>query len=103
MIQKDLSLTLERIAKYGYKEFYEGKTSDYIIECMKRTGGLISRNDLRNYKSVEREPITFSYRGYTIHSMPPPSSGGITCFILNQLENVDFSEFNFHSKFIYII
>ena len=99
LIQKDLSLTLERIAKYGYKEFYEGKTSDYIIECMNRTGGLISRNDLRNYKSVEREPITFSYRGYTIHSMPPPSSGGITlASILNQLENVDFSEFNFHSK-----
>ena len=54
---------------------------------------------MRNYKSVEREPITFSYRGYTIHSMPPPSSGGITlASILNQLENVDFSEFNFHSK-----
>ena len=98
-IQKDLSNTLDRIAKYGYKEFYEGMTSDYILDCMNRTNGLISREDLKKYKVIERKPITFNYRDYTIHSMPPPSSGGITlASILNQIENIDFSNINFQSK-----
>ena len=99
LIQKDLSNTLERIAKYGHKEFYEGLTSDFIIDCMNRTNGLISRQDLKNYKPVERHPITFKYRNNTIYSMPPPSSGGITlASILNQIEFVDFSKINFQSS-----
>ena len=98
-IQNDLSNTLERIAKYGYKEFYEGLTADYLISCMHRTRGLITREDLKNYQSVEREPITFTYRDYTLYSMPPPSSGGIAlALILNQIENVDFSNIDFQSK-----
>ena len=44
---------------------------------MNRTGGIISLKDLKDYQSIIREPIKFEYRGYTIYSMPPPSSGGI--------------------------
>ena len=99
LIQKDLSRTLDRIAKYGYREFYEGITSDHIIKCMKRTSGLINKEDLKDYKAIERDPITFIYRDYIIHSMPPPSSGGvILASILNQIENVDFSNIGFQSK-----
>ena len=88
-IQKDLSLTLQRIAKFGYKEFYIGKTGEQIIKCMNRTDGIITKQDLIKYNPVEREPISFQYRDYTIHSMPPPSSGGITLAnILNQLEYI---------------
>ena len=105
LIQKDLSNTLLRIAKYGYKEFYEGLTADYIVDCMHRTNGLITHEDLKNYTIVEREPIKFKYRGYTIYSMPPPSSGGITLAnILNQLENYDLSSLDFHSsKHIHLV
>ncbi|MBI45796.1 MAG: gamma-glutamyltransferase [Candidatus Marinimicrobia bacterium] len=95
LIQKDLSNTLSRIAKYGYLEFYQGLTADYIVDCMKRTGGIISHEDLISYKVVERNPIEFDYRGYTIYSMPPPSSGGITLAnILNQLELIDLAEYS---------
>ena len=66
---------------------------------MNRTGGIISLKDLKDYQSIIREPIKFDYRGYTIYSMPPPSSGGIALAgILNQLENVDLSKIEYHSK-----
>ena len=97
--QHDLSHTLLRIAKYGYSEFYNGITADYIIDCMNRVGGIISHDDLKNYKAVEREPIIFQYRGHNIYSMPPPSSGGITLAnILNQMENVDVSKLDPNSS-----
>ena len=68
-----------------------------IIQCMKRTNGLITLEDLENYKPVIREAVSFNYRGHTIHSMPPASSGGIAlALILNQLENIDFSEIPYH-------
>ena len=104
-IQKDLGATLSRIAKKGAGEFYTGKTADMIVDCMKRTDGLISYKDLANYKAIERKPISFDYRGYKIHSMPPASSGGIAVAeILNQLENLDFSEIEFHSaKHIHLV
>ncbi len=104
-IQTDLSKTLLRIAKYGYMEFYNGLTADYIVSCMKRVGGLITHEDLSAYKAIEREPITFNYKGYTIHSMPPPSSGGITLAnILNQMENVNMDELDPNSsKYIHLL
>ena len=98
-IQKDLAGTLSRIAHYGYNEFYSGKTADYIIDCMNRTNGLISFDDLENYKPVERQPIIFDYRGNRVITMPPASSGGIVLAeILNQLEYLDMSEIDYHSS-----
>ena len=104
-VQNDLANTLLRIAKYGYREFYEGITADHIVACMKRTNGLISYNDLRNYKSIEREAISFNYKGYKVHSMPPPSSGGITLpNILNQFEHVNIEKVDpKDSKFIHLL
>ena len=97
-IQQDLGLTLKRIARNGYKEFYEGKTAKMIIDCMSRTEGLITEEDLKNYYPVERKPIEFEYRGHKVFSMPPASSGGITIAgILNQLENIDLGSLNYHS------
>ena len=98
-IQKDLAGTLSRIAHYGYNEFYYGKTADYIIDCMNRTNGLISFDDLENYKPVERDPIIFDYRENRVITMPPASSGGIVLAeILNQLEYLDMSEIDYHSS-----
>lgn len=73
----DLAATLERIAENGRSGFYDGETATFIVEEMKRGNGLISYKDLKNYASVWREPIQFSYNEYSITSMGPPSSGGI--------------------------
>ena len=95
--QIDLGKTLKRIANNGWKEFYFGKTSDLIIDCMKRTNGLISKEDLKKYNPIERRPIKCNYRGYDIFSMPPASSGGVAiASILNQVENIDLDSLEFH-------
>ncbi len=97
-IQKDLGKTLKRIASSGWQEFYTGKTAGMIEKCMQRTDGLITREDLKNYSPVERNPVTFFYRDYEIHSMPPASSGGIAIAgILNQLENIELDSLDYHS------
>ena len=96
LIQTDLANTLKRISTYGYKEFYEGLTSKKIIKCMKRTNGIISKEDLLTYKPIERKPIKFTYRGYKIYSMPPASSGGICLAeILNQIETTNLRLFDY--------
>lgn len=77
LVQKDLAETLKRIQKYGEKGFYEGKTAELIVAEMKRGNGIITLNDLKNYKVAERKPIVFDYKGNEVVSMPLPSSGGI--------------------------
>jgi gamma-glutamyltranspeptidase / glutathione hydrolase len=88
--QPELAKTLELISSKGKDGFYAGVTADLIVAEMKRGGGLISAADLANYKSVWREPIKGTYRGYQIYSMAPPSSGGVLLVqMLNMLEPFD--------------
>jgi gamma-glutamyltranspeptidase/glutathione hydrolase len=82
LIQKDLAATLKRIRDSGAKEFYEGTTASLIVDEMKRGNGIISLDDLKNYKAKWRTPHSFFYKGYKVVSMPMPSSGGI---LLNQM------------------
>ncbi|WHF52016.1 gamma-glutamyltransferase [Chryseobacterium gotjawalense] len=92
LIQKELAATLKLIQKNGAKGFYEGKIAQLIIEEMKRGNGIITLNDLKNYKVVERKPITFNYKGNEIVSMPLPSSGGILLaqmLKMSSFENVE--------------
>jgi gamma-glutamyltranspeptidase/glutathione hydrolase len=77
LIQVDLANTLKRIRGGGEKGFYEGETARLIVEEMKRGGGIITPQDLKNYKAKSREPHVFDYKGYKIVGMPMPSSGGI--------------------------
>jgi gamma-glutamyltranspeptidase / glutathione hydrolase len=77
LIQIDLANTLKRIRDRGEKDFYEGETARLIVEEMKRGGGIITPQDLKNYKARFREPHVFDYKGYKIVGMPMPSSGGI--------------------------
>ncbi len=81
LVQKDLANTLKRIRDLGQKGFYEGETARLIVEEMKRGAGLITLEDLKNYQAKERTAMQFPYKGYTIVTMPLPSSGGI---IINQ-------------------
>jgi gamma-glutamyltranspeptidase/glutathione hydrolase len=75
--QPDLANTLKRIRDAGAAGFYEGETARLIVDEMQRGGGLITYEDLKKYEAKWRMPHTFSYKGYTIVSMPMPSSGGV--------------------------
>ena len=77
LVQPELAQTLERIARNGAKEFYEGETASRFADEMARHGGVITLADLKAYKAIERTPLTGHYRGYTIVTAPPSSSGGI--------------------------
>ena len=90
LVQPELAQTLKRIEQEGAKEFYTGKTAELITADMKAHNGLITLDDLKNYRAKERVPVRGTYRGYGIISMPPPSSGGaILLEILNILEGYD--------------
>ena len=103
--QKDLAETLKRIAENGRDGFYKGKTADLIVDEMKANNGLISHKDLEEYNSVYREPIIGNYRGYTVASMGPPSSGGpLIIQMLNMLENFDVASMKRNStQFVHML
>ena len=105
IVQKDLAKTLKRIAINGRDGFYEGETADLIVSEMKANNGLITYEDLKEYNSVYRKPIIGSYRGYTIISMGPPSSGGpLIIQMLNMLENFDVSSMTRNStEFVHML
>lgn len=85
--QRDLGRTLELIRDKGPAGFYTGRTADLIVAEMERSGGLITHADLADYKTYWRDPIVLSYRGDTVYSMAPSSSGGTTMgMILNIME-----------------
>jgi gamma-glutamyltranspeptidase / glutathione hydrolase len=85
--QPELGATLEAIRDSGAAGFYRGRVADLIVSEMKRGTGIITREDLAGYRAIWRDPIEISYRGYTIYSMPPASSGGVTMGeILNIME-----------------
>lgn len=91
--QPDLATTLEAIAKDGPDAFYHGPIADKIVAAVKSIGGIITKEDLADYRVTLRKPVTGSYRGYEIASMPPPSSGGVHLIeILNILEGFDLAK-----------
>jgi len=98
LVQKDLAATLKRIRDLGQKGFYEGETARLIVEEMQRGKGLVTYEDLKNYQAKFRTVLTFPYKGFTIVTMPLPSSGGI---IINQgmkmIEDKDIGKMGFQS------
>ena len=77
LVQKELAQTLKLIQKQGEKAFYEGKNAQLLVAEMKRGNGIITLEDLKNYKTKERKALQFDYKNHEIVSMPLPSSGGI--------------------------
>jgi gamma-glutamyltranspeptidase/glutathione hydrolase len=95
--QPDLAKTLERIRDHGPDGFYKGETAKLIADDMKANGGIITAADLEKYKVVWREPLRFSYRGRSVVSMPPPSSGGIVmAMTAGMLRGFDLSKITWH-------
>jgi gamma-glutamyltranspeptidase/glutathione hydrolase len=96
--QEDLADTLERIAEQGPRGFYEGRTAGLIEKEMKRHGGLITREDLRAYRSLRTRPLKGQYRDLEVLTMPPPTSGGVVLLqVLNVLEGYDLPGMGFGS------
>ena len=96
--QPELARTLQRIAEQGPAGFYEGDTAALIEKDMAAHGGLITRADLKAYQPKKRTPLTGSYRGYDILTMPPISSGGTGLLEqLNILEGYDLKALGFRS------
>jgi gamma-glutamyltranspeptidase/glutathione hydrolase len=97
--QPDLARTLERIAEKQARGFYEGETADLIVKEMKARGGLITKEDLRNYAIYRRQPLRGNYRGDEVLTVPPPSAGGVALLeCLNVLEGYDVKAMGFNSS-----
>jgi len=97
--QEILAGTLERIARGGPEAFYQGAIADAIVSEMRSSGGIISKEDLAQYRACRREPVHGLYRGYEVLSAPPPSSGGtILLEILNIAEGFDLGPMGFMSE-----
>jgi gamma-glutamyltranspeptidase/glutathione hydrolase len=93
LTQPDLARTLERIEKGGAQDFYEGETAKLLAKDMAAHGGLITEADLKKYTVHERKTLTGTYKGYTILTAPPPSSGGVGVLeMLGILEGTGFEK-----------
>ncbi len=97
IVQEDLAKTLRIIGKNGASAFYNGIIADIIDYQMKKSGGIITKEDLANYQAIEREPVEGDYRGYHIISGPPPVSGMVVVEALNILENYDLRQYGYMS------
>ncbi|HEX9310254.1 MAG TPA: gamma-glutamyltransferase, partial [Gemmatimonadaceae bacterium] len=105
IVQEDLGKTLARIRDQGRDGFYTGETARLLTDEMGRGGGLITMEDLAQYRARERAPIRGTYRGYEIVSMPPPSSGGIALVeMLNILEGYDLAAAGHNSpRYVHLV
>ncbi|HET7191831.1 MAG TPA: gamma-glutamyltransferase [Pseudolabrys sp.] len=90
LIQLDLADTLRAIAKDGPRAFYQGHVAALIAGSVAKAGGILNKDDLANYRAIERDVVRGKYRGYDIVTAPPPSSGGVHLIeMLNILEGFD--------------
>jgi gamma-glutamyltranspeptidase/glutathione hydrolase len=93
LLQFDLADTLKAIAQDGPQAFYQGRIAAQIAAAVRSAGGIMTADDLKNYRAVERAPVRGTYRGYDIVSMPPPASGGVHLIeMLNILEGYDLAK-----------
>jgi gamma-glutamyltranspeptidase/glutathione hydrolase len=98
LIQKQLAHTLEQIADGGTDAFYKGPIAHAVVEASQANGGILSLQDFADYTVQWEQPIRCRYRGYTIISAPPPSSGGTTlCEILQIIQPYPLAKWGYGS------
>ncbi|MFN7348875.1 MAG: gamma-glutamyltransferase [Dolichospermum sp.] len=96
LIQTDLAKTLEAISE-NPQSFYKGKIAETIASDMKKNGGLITIEDLKQYQAIWRNPVCGNFRKSKICSMPPPSSGGVHLLqMLNMIGDTDLKFWGWH-------
>jgi gamma-glutamyltranspeptidase/glutathione hydrolase len=99
LVQRNLAATLKLIRDGGPDAFYKGSIAAAVAAASQDHGGILTKADFANYSVSETTPITCQYRGYTIVSAPPPSSGGVViCQMLKVLEPYPLGEYGFHSS-----
>jgi gamma-glutamyltranspeptidase / glutathione hydrolase len=99
LIQKDLAATLRAVSDGGTDAFYHGAIPEAVSAASRVHGGLLTVEDFAAFTATESAPISCPYRGYTIVSAPPPSSGGVTlCEMLQVLQGYPLHEMGFHSS-----
>jgi gamma-glutamyltranspeptidase/glutathione hydrolase len=98
LLQKNLARTLSAVSESGTEAFYHGAAADAVVRASKANGGLLTREDFDKYSVTEIAPIICNYRGFTVVSAPPPSSGGVTlCEMLQVLDGYPLKSLGFHS------
>jgi len=91
--QPELGRTLDRIATKGARDFYEGETAKQLAAAMSAHGGLVTLDDLRTYKVIERKPLEGTYKNFGIITSPPPSAGGIGLLqMMGMLNGTDYEK-----------
>ncbi len=96
LIMKEFADTLAYLAESGVREFYEGDIARRLVQDCQDLGGYLTLEDLKSYQVIEREPLVTDYRGNTLLTNPPPSSGGtLIAFALKLLEKLDLANIGF--------
>jgi gamma-glutamyltranspeptidase/glutathione hydrolase len=99
LIQADLAATLRTLSDGGVQAFYHGPIAAAVAGASAAHGGVLTAADFAAYTVMETAPLSCRYRGYTIVSAPPPSSGGvILCEMLRVLEAYPLRALGFHSS-----
>ncbi|MGH9319552.1 MAG: gamma-glutamyltransferase [Vicinamibacteria bacterium] len=88
-VQSDIARTLERVAREGSRDFYQGETARATVAYMKSKGGLIASEDLSRFQAHEDAPIRIDYRGIEVYECPPNSQGHVMLQALQTLEGFD--------------
>lgn len=89
LYQKDLAKTFQAIAEGGRDAFYQGPIAEAMVKFCQEQGGLLSMKDLADCRSRWEEPISTTYKGYSVYEAPPNSSGHILLQELNMVEQFD--------------
>ena len=98
LVQTDLAASLRLISAGGVQAFYHGPNADAVAAASRANGGLLTRADFETYTVTQDPPVNCSYRGYTVISAPPPSSGGVTlCEMLNILQGYRLDQYGWRS------
>ncbi len=98
MKNEKLAYTLQTIADKGIEAFYEGEIAEQMISVLQANGSMMAMEDLAAYEVMERDPISTTYYGYEVVTVPPPSNGGDWLLeMLNIMEEVDISQYELNS------
>lgn len=102
--QPDLARTLERIQKNGSHDFYHGETAKLLVDFIQENGGIITQQDLADYRVIERPPLKGSYREYDVYTVGPPSSGAQLIEMLNILEGYDLNHISMdYAEYLHLL
>ena len=93
-----LAESLRLIAARGAAGFYEGKTADAILAVSREKGGTMTAADLKEFKPEWVDPISTTYRGWTVYELPPNTQGIAALMMLNLMERHPIAEYGFHSS-----